>query len=300
MVIKASETRVARRTSVNINYDFDYSKFGGERGSPSYSAICGSVKEHNGSVSPYLYEGLGAAGNCGVTAQRGFGLIRRIAGVVLRPRATFADLVHTPAWLATWLVILIVWAALGGWLLSTEVGQQALVDERVRVVEAFGGLVTDVDYAALQARPPWWVYFTSGGRALLMPLTTVVVAMLLLGVARSTRRDVSIHQAMAISVHASVALLIGQIVATPLHYVRESLTSPVNLAAILPLMEEGTMPARLFGTIDLFALWWAWLLAVGLSSLTGQRVRRYAWRIAALFLVFAAVTATATVIMGGA
>ena len=227
-------------------------------------------------------------------------MIRRITGVVVRPGATFAALVKTPVWLSTWLLILIVWGICGAALLTTDTGEQALVDERVRVVETFGGLVTDDEYAALRANPPWWVYLTSGGRVLLLPLTTVAVAALLLVAARSDGARATLTQTMAISVHASVVLLIGQLVATPLHFIRESLTSPLNLAALLPLMEEGSLPARFFGTIDLFALWWAGLLAVGLAALTGKRARHYVWRIAVLFLVFAAVTATLIVVRGGA
>jgi hypothetical protein len=161
-------------------------------------------------------------------------------------------------------------------------------------------VVSDAEYAALQADPPWWVYLTSGGRVLLWPVTTVGVAVLLYVAARAAGRPATMRQTLAVAVHASVPLVIGQIVATPLHYVRESLTSPLNLAAILPAMDEGTLPSRFFGTIDLFALWWAALLSIGLAALTGQRARSYAWRFAALFLVFGAVTAAIIAVMGGA
>jgi hypothetical protein len=209
-------------------------------------------------------------------------------------------IVQAPTWLGTWTLILVIWAACGAALLSTDVGHQALVDERVRVVETFGGTVTDSDYAALQAAPPWWVYFTSGSRMLLLPVTTLGVAIAIIGLARAAGAHATWRQSLALAVHASVPLVIGQLVGTPIHYVRESLTSPLNLAAVLPLMDEGTWPARFFGSIDLFALWWAALLALGLAALTGQRARRYAWRLAALFLVFAAVTAAVIAAMGGA
>ena len=223
-----------------------------------------------------------------------------MTGVVLRPRATMTALMQSPAWLATWSVILIVWAVCAGGLLSTDVGRQALVDERVRVVESIGGRISDADYAALQSNPPYWVYFASGGRLLLFPVTTTVVAVLVVVAARLAGATATLRQGFAVAVHASVALLIGQVIATPIHYVRESLTSPFNLAAVLPLMDEGTLPARFFGTIDLFAVWWACLLAIGLAVLTGQRARRFAWQLAALFLGFAAITAAFTVAMGGA
>ena len=220
--------------------------------------------------------------------------------MIVRPRATFAALVETPAWLATWVALLLLWGASGAWLLSTAVGQQALVDEQVRVTETFGGAVSDAEYAALQASPPWWVYLTSGGRVLLLPVTTLAVAALLYVAARGSGRPATMRQTLAVAVHASVPLVIGQLVATPLHYVRESLTSPLNLAAILPAMQEGTLPARFFGTMDVFALWWAGLLSIGLAALTGRRARSYAWRFAALFLVFGAVTAAIIAVMGGA
>jgi hypothetical protein len=228
------------------------------------------------------------------------GLIRRFADVVSRPRATLAELMKAPAWLATWLVILLIWAIVGGSLLSTEVGQQALVDERVRVIETFGGTVSDEEYARLQAALPWWVYLSSGSRTLLTPAATLITAAAIWVAARRDGATASMSQALTIAVHASVVLLIGQLIATPLHYVRESLTSPLNLAALLPFMVDGSPQARFFGTMDLFALWWGGLIAVGLSVLTGRRVGRYLAWVAALFAAFAAVVAVTVAVMGGA
>jgi hypothetical protein len=228
------------------------------------------------------------------------GLIRRLAGVVLYPRTTLAALVRKPAWLGTWSVILIVWALCGTWLLSTEIGQQALVDERVRVIESFGGTVSDAEYAGLQAQPPWGVYFTSGSRLLLLPVTTVLTALGVLAVARREGVAATVSQALALVVHATVVLLLGQLVATPMHFVREALTSPLNVAALLPLIEDGTVAARFFGTMDVFAMWWMGLLALSLSTLTGRRFWRYAGPLAALYLGFAAVAAAVIAALGGA
>jgi hypothetical protein len=225
-------------------------------------------------------------------------VIRRIVGVVWRPRTTLTALVERPVWAATWGFILIIWAVLGWWLLSTDIGQQAVIDERVRVIEAFGGAVSDDQYRALLAHPPWWVYAISGGRFLLNPVLTVAAAAGVYIAARAERAAVGFEQALAIVVHASVVLLLGQLIATPLHYARESLTSPLNLAAVLPLVEDGTAPARFAGSLDLFALWWAALLALGLSLLTGRRVGRYVWSIAAVYAVFATVVASLTTTTG--
>lgn len=221
-------------------------------------------------------------------------MIRRIAGIIFRPRAVLAELSDRPAWVATWFSILIVWLVLGGVLLSTDIGQQALVDERVRVIEAFGGVVSDDGYEALVATPPWWVYLTSGGRLLLTPAVTLVAAAGVWAAARRHRKETRFTQALAVAVHATVVLLVGQLIATPLHFARETLTSPLNLAAVLPFMEEGTYRARMFGALDVFALWWAGLLALGVATLTGRSVGRY---LVGTLIGFATVAAAMTAVM---
>jgi Yip1-like protein len=210
-----------------------------------------------------------------------------------------AELIREPAWLGTWVLILILTALGAGAFLSTNVGRQAVVDERVRVIEAFGGAVDDAQYARLEARPPWWVYFTSGGRLLLTPPITVLAALGCWALARTDGEGARFSQALAIVVHASVVLVLGQLLLTPLHFVRESLTSPLNLTAILPGMDEGTLPARFFGSIDLFALWWMVLVAIGLAALTRRNARRYAVSFALMYFGFAAVTAGVIAAVGG-
>ena len=74
--------------------------------------------------------------------------------------------------------------------------------------------------------------------------------MLLLG--RIDGVKLSFVTALAIVVHATVVLALQQIIATPLHYVHESLTSPTTIAGLLQMFDEGSWPSRLFGSIDVF------------------------------------------------
>lgn len=229
------------------------------------------------------------------------GLLARLTGVVVGPRRAMQAAVRTgPVGIAvTWAVVLFGWLAAGGWLLGRPVGRQAVVDEQVRVVEALGGRVDDAQYAAWQAQPPWQIYFTSGGRVLLLPVTTLVVAAGVFLWARRRSPDARFAGALSVAVHASVVLALQQIAATPLHLLRESLTSPFNLAAVLPFFDEGTLPARVLGAVELGGLWWALLLAVGLAALTGGRARSYAGPLLGIYLAVSAVVAGVVVLIGG-
>jgi hypothetical protein len=210
-----------------------------------------------------------------------------------------SEVVRHPAFITTWIVILLAVTICGGLLLSTPVGRQALVDERVRVTEALGRRVGDAEYARLQANPPLAGYLTSGGRLLLTPPVTIVVALGLLMLARFDGARIPFATALAVVVHATVVLGLQQIVATPLHYVAESLTSPTNVAGMLRVFDEGTWPARLFGTIDVFGLWWMWLLSLGLAAATAQPARRYFWRLSAVYVGVAALVAAVFAVLGG-
>ena len=225
--------------------------------------------------------------------------MRRIAGVLWHPRSTMAALVAAPSWLSAWAFVLLVWLMPAGWLLSTSVGRQALVDERVRQTEAFGGRVGDAEYEGLRRSPPVAAYFTSGGRLLLAPPVTLAVAAGLALLARLDGARLPVPAAVAVSVHASMALAVQQLVAAPLNYLRESLASPTTLAGLLPGIEDGTVAARLFGAVDLFGLWWIWLLALGVAAATGRPARRYAVRLLAVYLGVAAALAAIMTLSGG-
>jgi hypothetical protein len=96
-----------------------------------------------------------------------------------------------------------------------------------------------------------------------------------------------------------VVLALQQIVATPLHYVAESLTSPTNIAGLLRVFDEGTVAARLFGTIDVFGLWWMWLLSLGLAAAASGPARRYFVRLVAVYIGVADLVAAVFAVMGG-
>jgi len=224
--------------------------------------------------------------------------MRRVIGVLWLPRRTMSEVVSRPAFALVWVTILVVLAICAFALLSTSVGRQALVDEQVRVIEALGGRVDDAAYGALQANPPWLVYLTSGGRLLLTPVITLLVAVALMALAAVDGMKVRYVTALAITVYASVVLALQQVVATPLHFMRESLTSPTSIGGLLPMLDEGSLPARWLGSIDVFGLWWVGLLAIGLAAATGRPGWRYLTRLLVGYIGIAALVAAAFAVLG--
>jgi hypothetical protein len=215
-----------------------------------------------------------------------------VAAVLWHPRSKMTEVARRPVFISTWIGVLVVVSMLGAGFLSTSIGHQALVDERVRVVEALGGRVDDATYAALESNPPFVMYLTSGGRLLLAPPVTLAVALGILALARIEGTVVRLASALAIAVHASVVLAVQQVVAVPLHYVRESLTNPTNLAGLVGVFDESSWVARLLGSVDIFAVWWLWLLALGLGAATSRPSSRYLWRLALVYVGIAASVAT--------
>src|SRR5262245_57875490 len=219
--------------------------------------------------------------------------MRRVVGVLRHPRQTMAAVVRQPSFVTVWMVVLAVVAVCAISILSTAVGQQALVDERVRTTEMMGGRVDDAVYAGLLANPPLSAYLTSGGRALLTPPVTLVVALALVGLAALERARLPFVVALAIVVHATVVLALQQVVALPAQFVRESLGSPSSLATLVPMVDEGTWLARWLGSIDVFGLWWVVLIAVGLAAATARSTLHWLVRLVAAYVAIAALVAGA-------
>lgn len=224
-------------------------------------------------------------------------LLQRITGIIRHPRPTFQWVVSHPRWGALLLVTTLVSAAAGVALMETAVGRQALVDQWERTAAAFGQNVDDAEYARLealseQAGPGYAVV-----SALLSgPLLTLAVAGL---VTLAFRRRASFRQAMGVATHAGIILTLRQLVAAPLSYLRETTASATSVGLWFPGLDETSPVARFLGALDLFVIWWAVVLAVGLAVLSGRRARTVATVLVGIYAALALLLAMAMAISGG-
>ena len=200
------------------------------------------------------------------------GLGSRVFGVFFSPRATYASVAAHPRWLGALLVTCVILAGGYGTLLSTEVGKKAALDQQTQLIESFGVKLNDQAYDRMEAGIDRAKYTTPIGQFIGLPIVLAVVAGILLGIFNALLGgDAKYKQVFAILAHSSVITALQTLFVIPLDYVRESLSSPTSLLAIMPFIDEGTFIGRLFSTIDLFQLWATLSIAIGLGVLYKRR-----------------------------
>lgn len=225
-------------------------------------------------------------------------VVHTLFGTLRRPRQTFEALSARPTWAGALLVTFVVIAAGKVGLMLTPEGQQALTDQWATRAEAFGQAVTDANYQT---------FVDLGNRAVEIGAASAVgtglvlvfaVALLAHGLFRG-RSGATLTQALAVSAHANAALALRELVAAPVNYVRESISSPLTLGTLFQGLDEVSAGARFLGMIDLFWVWWLLLLAFGFSAVYGRRASRLAAGFIGLYVAFGLVMAVAMVVLGG-
>jgi hypothetical protein len=220
------------------------------------------------------------------------GFLSRVAGVVFSPRATYADVAVRPRWLGV-LALIVVWGSLGVYaLLSTQVGQDAMVERQVRQTEAFGRQLTDAQYEQIQRVAPYGKYLAVGFQFTILPLAAVIVSGLAFVVFNVMMGgDASFKQVFAIVVHSGVILTLVQTLGLPLAYVRGTLSSATSLAVFAPFLDESSFGARLLGAVDLVFIWWIVSVAIGLGVLYRRRTGPIATTLLAIYVAIGVVIA---------
>jgi hypothetical protein len=180
-------------------------------------------------------------------------------------------------------------------LLNTDVGRLALVDQWERTAIAFGRTVDDASYAELQALSASGPAYGVVAAVLNIPVVVVTVTALvawIFGRAQSAR--VPFGTVLAVVTHTAVILALRLVVAAPIAYARETTGNATALGVWFSGLDDASPVARFLGLIDVFAVWWAVVLAIGVSLL----YRRPAGRLAAGFIgVYAGLAVGLAIVM---
>jgi len=226
------------------------------------------------------------------SATRSKSLPARIAGVIFSPRATYAEIAARPRIFGALAFVLAVIVIATFAFLSTEVGQQASLDNQVRQMESFGRTVNDAQYAQMERMAPYSRYFAATFQLVVTPIMALIVAGLAFAVFNAALGgDATFKQVYAIVVHSGALLVLQALFTLPLAYARESLSGATNLAVFFPFLEENSFAARMLGSIDLFLIWWMVSLAIGLGVLYRRRTRPIATTMLVIYVTIGLIIA---------
>ena len=234
------------------------------------------------------------------TGSRSMSLPARLVGVILSPRATYAAVAARPRVLGALAVVLTVIVAATFLFLSTEVGQQASLDDNVRRMEAFGRTVSDAQYAQMEQMAPYSRYFAAVFQLILMPILALIVAGLAYAVFNAALGgDAAFKQVYAIVVHSGAIMVVQALFGLPLAYARESLSGTTNLGVFVPFLDENSFAARMLGSLDLFLIWWMVSLAIGLGVLYRRRTGPIATTLLVIYAAIGVVIAAIKAVSSG-
>ena len=217
------------------------------------------------------------------------GLVTRVLGIITSPRETFQTVVAHPRWFGVLALTALIIAICAAVPLTTDAGKQAALDQNVRSMESFGVTVTDEMYDRMQQGMGRAPYTAGFGALVFAPIMAVLIAALLWAVFNAAMGgDASFKQVLAIVTHAGVISTLGALFAAPINYFRGTMTSGANLRVLLPMVDENTFVGRLLGGVDLFLIWWVFVLAIGLAVLYRRRTQPIAITLLAVYAVIVA------------
>ncbi len=208
------------------------------------------------------------------------GLLARAIGIITAPGAMFVHVVRTPKVAGMIFLVGIVAGLAQGLPQLTERGRAAALEMQVQQMENFGMQVTDEIYQTLEARSHsnLGAYTAIVGGVVGTPFVAVIMTTLLWGVFNTVMGGTaSFKQVMAVLVHSQAVSTLGVLFAAPIMYARGTMGAGVaNLGALLPMLDETSFLAKFLGTIDLFAVWWVVVLAIGLATLYKKKANSIA------------------------
>lgn len=194
------------------------------------------------------------------------GLAARVLGILTSPRETFERVTADPRWIGVLALSVGGVAVLSSLLLSADFAQRALLDQQISQMESFGVAVTDEVRAEMEQSGESAAYTTFGFLLVGVPIFCLILAGMLHGVGYGLLgAGASFGQVFSIVAHAGLVFLAQQLLAVPLNYAREAITSPTTLAAFTPMLDEDAFAYKLLSTIDLVNVWWIMLLSIGLA-----------------------------------
>ena len=228
-------------------------------------------------------------------------LLARAFGVIFSPRETYASIVRRPKVLGAMLAVVVIIAGVQYAFLSTEIGQRAMVDQNIDMMESFGVTISDQQLANMERGASRGAIFAVISIFVFVPVVQMIMAGLVLVVFNAVLGgEAGFKQVLAIVVHGGFIGALQVLFVTPLNYLNESMASATSLAVFLPMLDATSFIGRLAGSIDFFRIWSTVSLAIGLGVLYKRRTSPIAWSLLAVYFVIIIVIAGVRAALSGA
>ena len=212
----------------------------------------------------------------------------RFIGIITSPRATFESVVAHPKWFGMYMLTAVIIAFGAALPMTTDAGKQAVLDQQVSGMEAFGMQVSDEMYEQLRQRTSTAPYTTAGSVIVGSLIMSLIIAGILWAIFNAAMGgDARYKQILAVLFHAGVISALGQLFTGPINYFRGSVSSATSLGALLPMLDDQSFIGKLAGAIDIFIIWWIIVLAIGLAVLYRRKTQPIAITLFAVYAVIA-------------
>lgn len=221
-------------------------------------------------------------------------LIARLIGVIFSPRDTFARIIPAAPWIGALALVTLVMAGGQYAFLSTEVGQDAMVDQQVHQAELrSGGNINQQQLDMFESLKTKNRYIVGGSILIVGPIVTFLFAGIYFGVFNAMLGgDATYKQVLAIVTHSGAVNLLQMVFVVPLNYMRASASSATNLGVFVQsFLDDTSYVARVLGMIDLFIVWSLIVTAIGLGVLYRRRTGPIFWSLMGMYVVIVLVIA---------
>jgi hypothetical protein len=227
--------------------------------------------------------------------------VARFFGIITSPKETFRSVVAHPRWFGMLAVTTVLVATCSAAPMFTEAGKEAALEMQASRMQSFGVQLNDQAYERMRQQMRFAPYTTAGSIIVLGPIMAVVFTGILFAIFNAALGgEASFKQLFAVWSHAAVISTLGQLFTAPLNLARGAVGSATSLAVLLPMIDEGSFLGRLFGMVDLFVVWWVFVLAIGLGVLYRRRTQPIALGLFGVYAVIAVVVAAIMSRLGGA
>ena len=207
----------------------------------------------------------------------GMGEFSRIVGVFFEPKKTFADIALRPSWLIP--MILLILAGIGGTVVvSQRIGWERIMRQQTEGSSRMQQMTQEQKDQAVAMQMKFAPIGAYAFVILGTPISTVIVAAVLLGITAIMSAGLRFKQVFAVVTYSWLPRLIAAILTAVVMFLKNpddiNIRNPLafNVGAFMDPNSSSKFMYALASSVDLFSIWTILLMATGLKAAAGKKL----------------------------